>query len=127
MTAITGLTSSIGAYQREASRDLGGTLPVAAKVVTRDAGLSLGPFSLTYTATDYEFDLGDAGGLAAGTFADALDAASQRQALGESMAATTDGDAAPNALTRRQALAGYQACLRRPATATAATMFTATV
>jgi hypothetical protein len=125
MTAIAGIASSIGAYQREASRLSTATSSVTAKVVTRDAGLSLGPFSFQYTATDYEFDLGDTG--LTSSFTDALDAAAQAQNLGESMASASSwsSDAPQNAQTLRQALASYQTCQNLPTTDTAS-RFTAT-
>ena len=107
MAPITGATS-IQAYQREASRLATATPRLSGKAVTRDTAVSIGPFSVRYTATDYEFDpLGT--GLSA-SFADALDAANQTQRLAETSAAS---DTEPNALTTRQALAGYQAAQRQ--------------
>ena len=120
MAPITGATST-QAYQREASRLATAVPRVAGKAVTRDAGVSLGPFSLRYTATDYEFDLTGAGLTA--SFADVLDAAAQTQSLG---AATHAATPQPNALTTRQALAGYQA-VQQLATALPPSMFSATV
>ncbi len=101
-------TSPIGAYQREASRLSPAVPQVGGKVISRDATLSLGPFSITYAATDYEFDL--TGATAQASFADALDAAATTRLLADtapSLEAPT-----PNALTRRQALAGYAAASR---------------
>lgn len=124
MAPITGATSTstIQAYQREASRLASATPRVSGKAVTRDATVSLGPFSVQYTATDYEFDLTGTEGVSA-SFSDALDAAMQAQSLGN---ATTVADTTPNALTTRQALASYQTAAQLP-TSTPTTMFRATV
>jgi hypothetical protein len=102
MAPIAG-ASPVQAYQREASRLATATPRVAGKVVTRDAGVTLGPFSIRFTAKDYEFDLSGVGVQA--SFADALDAAGQARHLGD----TADTTTPPNALTRRQALASYRA------------------
>lgn len=127
MTAIAGLSATnIGAYQREAARLSTPTPAVTAKVVTRDAGFQLGPFSLRYSTTDYEFDLAPTG--LSDSFGEALDAAAQAQRLGESIpfASTFRADTyADNALTLRQALTSYQNCQSLPTTAPVA-MFSAT-
>jgi hypothetical protein len=124
MTAIAGAVSaSIGAYRREASR-LAFVPPVSTKVVTRGTGLNLGPFSLQYTATDYEFDMVGAG--LGSSFADALDAAAQAQSLGDAAAsAASRPDTPRNALSLRQAVTSYQTCQDRPTTVPPI-MFTAT-
>lgn len=118
MTAIAGLSAtSLDAYRREASRLATPTPPVTAKVVTRDTGLQLGPFSLRYSTTDYEFDLAATG--LSDSFGEALDAATQAQSLNESLpfASAFRADAyADNALTLRQALCSYQTCQNLPAT-----------
>ena len=102
MAAIAA-ASPLGAYQREASRLTPAAPRVAGKVVNRQAGISLGPFSVRFSATDYEFDL--SGASAQKSFADALDAAAAGAMLAD---APVIGDAPPpNAATRRQALAGY--------------------
>jgi len=102
MAPLAGATP-VQAYQREASRLATATPRVAGKVVTRDAGVTLGPFSVRFTAKDYEFDLSGAG--VQTSFADALDAADRARSLGfPSETAPPD-----NALTRRQALTSYQA------------------
>ncbi len=107
MVAIPAAASAVSAYQREASRLVVATPPVGGKVITRDAGLSLGPFSLRYTATDYEFDL--SGPLPQTSFTEALDAAATQTRLSE--AAANDGETPPSAnpLQRRLALSGYRA------------------
>ena len=102
MAAIAA-ASPIGAYQREASRLTPAAPRVPGKVISREAGLSFGPFSLRYSATDYEFDL--SGASVQTSFIDALDAAAASALLAETPAL---GQAPPpNAYTRRQALAGY--------------------
>ena len=119
MAPITG-AASIQAYQREATRLATDAPRVSGKAVTRDAGVSLGPFSVHYTATDYEFDLTGAG--ISASFADALDAAARTQSLD----GTGDEAPEPNALTTRQALASYQAAQQQPTTGRTS-MFSATV
>jgi hypothetical protein len=104
MAAIAA-TSPLGAYQREASRLTPSAPRVGGKIVNREAGLNFGPFSVRYTATDYEFDL--TGATAQTSFADTLDAAATVARLAEMPA--IDAPPPPNALTRRQALAGYAA------------------
>ncbi len=118
MAAIAA-ASPIGAYQREASRLTPAAPRVPGKVISREAGLSFGPFSLRYSATDYEFDLSGAPPQA--SFVDALDAAAASALLAETPAL---GQAPPpNAYTRRQALAGYAtAAAVTPQTATGPTM-----
>ena len=112
MTAIAAATSALGAYQREAGRFAASTPRVGGKVITSDVGVSLGPFAVRYSATDYEFDLS---GIASQqqSFADALDAAATTQQLADTPALTPS---TPNALTRRQALQSYNetATLRTP-------------
>ena len=113
MAAIAA-ASPIGAYQREASRLTPVAPRVPGKVISREAGLSFGPFSLRYSATDYEFDLSGASPQAS-SFADALDAAAASALLAETPALGQTPP--PNAYTRRQALAGYaaaDAALTRP-------------
>ena len=96
MAAIAA-ASPIGAYQREASRLTPAAPRVPGKVISREAGLSFGPFSLRYSATDYEFDL--SGASVQTSFADALDAAAASARLAETPAL---GQALPpNAATRR--------------------------
>lgn len=102
MAAIAA-ASPIGAYQREASQLTPAAPRVPGKVISREAGLSFGPFSLRYSATDYEFDL--SGASAQTSFADALDAAAASALLAETPALGQTPP--PNAYTRRQALAGY--------------------
>lgn len=114
-------TSPIGAYQREASRLAAPTPRVAGKIIERGAGIGLGPFSVRYAATDYEFDL--TGTSPQTPFADVLDAAATAQRLADSPSLTAPR---PNALTRRQALAGYAATAARP-DSRPPRMFTATV
>lgn len=104
MAAIAA-TSPLGAYQREASRLTPAAPRVGGKIVNRQGGLSLGPFSVQFTATDYEFDLSGASALS--SFTDALDAAATVAKLAETP--VLDASPPPNALTRRQALAGYTA------------------
>lgn len=118
MAAIAA-ASPIGAYQREASRLTPAAPRVPGKVISREAGLSFGPFSLRYSATDYEFDL--SGASVQTSFADALDAAAASALLAETPAL---GQAPPpNAYTRRQALAGYAtAAAVTPQTASGPTM-----
>ena len=118
MAAIAA-ASPIGAYQREASRLTPAAPRVSGKVISREAGLSFGPFSVRYSATDYEFDL--SGASAQTSFADALDAAAASALLAETPAL---GQAPPpNAYTRRQALAGYAtAAAVTPQTASGPTM-----
>lgn len=112
MAAIAA-TSPIGAYQREASRLASAVPRVGGKIVNREAGFNVGPFSVRYTATDYEFDL--TGATAQTSFADTLDAAATVAKLAEMP--TLEEPPPPNALTRRQALAGYAAAATlRPAT-----------
>jgi hypothetical protein len=112
MAAITAAaTSPVGAYQREASRLVPAVPKVGGKVVSRDAGLSIGPFSIRYSATDYEFDL--TGATAQTPFSDALDAAATSRQLADTAIPSREAPA-PNALTRRQALAGYAAAGRVP-------------
>ena len=119
MAPIAGATSIL-AYKREASR-LADVVPrVSGKIVTREGGMSLGPFSVSYTAKDYEFDLTGAG--VSSSFADALDAAAQTQSLDGLTNATPE----PNALTTRQALASYRNTQQQPLHASP-TMFSATV
>lgn len=122
MVAIAAATSPLSAYQREATR-LSPVLPqVGGKVISRDAAVSFGPFSIRYSSTDYEFDL--SGATAQTPFSDALDAAATSRSLGDSHTSFLEAPA-PNALTRRQALAGYQAAARPAAVTTS--MFSATV
>ena len=118
MAAIAA-ASPIGAYQREASRLTPAAPRVPGKVISREAGLSFGPFSLRYSATDYEFDL--SGAPPQTSFVDALDAAAASALLAETPAL---GQAPPpNAYTRRQALAGYAtAAAVTPQTASGPTM-----
>lgn len=118
MAAIAA-ASPIGAYQREASRLTPAAPRVPGKVISREAGLSFGPFSLRYSATDYEFDL--SGASVQTSFVDALDAAAASALLAETPAL---GQAPPpNAYTRRQALAGYAtAAAVTPQTASGPTM-----
>jgi hypothetical protein len=106
MAAIAA-TSPIGAYQREATR-LATTPRVGGKVVSRDATVSIGPFSVSYSAKDYEFDLSGATAqtATATSFGDALDAAATTQQLAETPSLT---ESTPNALTLRQALTSYAA------------------
>jgi len=101
MAPIAGATP-VQAYQREASRLATATPRVAGKVVTRDAGVTVGPFSIRFTAQDYEFDLSGAG--VQTSFADALDAADRARSL----SGATETTPPDNALTRRQALTSYQ-------------------
>ena len=117
--ATIAAASPIGAYQREASRLTPAAPRVPGKVISREAGLSFGPFSLRYSATDYEFDLSGAPPQA--SFVDALDAAAASALLAETPAL---GQAPPpNAYTRRQALAGYAtAAAVTPQTASGPTM-----
>ena len=102
MAAIAA-ASPIGAYQREASRLTPAAPRVSGKVISREAGLSFGPFSVRYSATDYEFDL--SGASVQTSFVDALDAAAASALLAETPALGETPP--PNAYTRRQALAGY--------------------
>lgn len=107
MAPIAAVTAA-SAYQREASRLAACAPQVGGKRITRDATLSFGPFSVSYSATDYEFDL--SGASAQTSFADALDAAAATALLQDSGGAAQLADgAAPTPLRRRQALAGYQA------------------
>ncbi|MHC1790764.1 hypothetical protein [Solidesulfovibrio sp.] len=109
MAAIAA-SSPLGAYQREASR-LTPVMPrVGGTIVSRDLGLNLGPFSVRFSAKDYEFDL--TGATAQTAFTDALDAAATVARLAETPALTETPP--PNALTRRQALAGYAAAEVKP-------------
>ena len=118
MAAIAA-ASPIGAYQREASRLTPAAPRVPGKVISREAGLSFGPFSLRYSATDYEFDL--SGVSAQTSFVDALDAAAASALLAEMPALGQTPP--PNAYTRRQALAGYAtAAAVTPQTASGPTM-----
>ncbi len=118
MAAIAA-ASPIGAYQREASRLTPAAPRVPGKVISREAGLSFGPFSLRYSATDYEFDL--SGATAQTSFIDALDAAAASALLAETPALGQTPP--PNAYTRRQALAGYAtAAAVTPQTASGPTM-----
>lgn len=103
-------TTSIQAYRHEASRLASAEPRLSGKAVTRDTAVSIGPFSVHYTTTDYEFEpLGT--DLPAASFADALDAARQTRSLAEAPPAFSGR---PNALTRRQALAGYRAVRQLP-------------
>jgi hypothetical protein len=118
MAAIAA-ASPIGAYQREASRLTPAATRVPGKVINREAGLSFGPFSLRYSATDYEFDL--SGASVQTSFIDALDAAAASALLAETPALGQTPP--PNATTRRQALAGYAtAAAVTPQTASGPTM-----
>ena len=118
MAAIAA-ASPIGAYQREASRLTPAAPRVPGKVISREAGLSFGPFSVRYSATDYEFDLSGASPQA--SFADALDAAAASALLADTPALGQTPP--PNAYTRRQALAGYAtAAAVTPQTASGPTM-----
>ncbi len=118
MAAIAA-ASPIGAYQREASRLTPAAPRVPGKVINREAGLSFGPFSLRYSATDYEFDL--SGASVQTSFVDALDAAAASALLAETPALGQTPP--PNAYTRRQALAGYAAAAAvTPQTASGPTM-----
>ena len=56
MAPIAAVTAA-SAYQRESSRLVACAPQVGGKRITRDATLSFGPFSVSYSATDYEFDL----------------------------------------------------------------------
>lgn len=120
MAALSAASSAVSAYQREASRLVFAAPPVGGKRITRDASVSLGPFSFHYSATDYEFDL--TGASAQTSFPDALDAAATVTQLAEAGGVGTTGigsdaaGSAPSALSRRLALAGYQAAAQvRPA------------
>lgn len=120
MAAIAAATSPLQAYQREASRLTPPVSRLAGKVVTRDAGVSLGPFSVRFSAKDYELDLGGLDQTA--SFSDALDAAGLNQTLAAALPETPS----PGALTRRQAAASYAATRDRPLE-TPPVMFSATV
>ena len=118
MTAITGLSaSSYDAYAREASRLVSPTPDITTKVVTQDSGLQLGPFSVRYSSTDYEFDLSGFGQMP-DAFGDTLDAATQSRDLYESQLAASARSSTPaeNAISLRQALASYQYCQDMPLT-----------
>ena len=104
MAAIAA-ASPLGAYQREASRLTPVAPRVAGKVVNRQAGVSFGPFSVRFSATDYEFDL--TGATAQSSFPDALHAAATTAQLADIPALVSTPP--PNAYTRRQAMAGYSA------------------
>ena len=121
MAPIAGAASTIQAYQREASRLASAVPRVPGKAVTRNTSVSLGPFSVQYTATDYEFDLTGSG--VSSSFTDALDAAMQAQSLGQD----ATSDAKPNAVTTRQALASYQAVQALSTVNVPRSMFSATV
>ena len=123
MTAIAA-TSPLGAYQREATRLAAASPRVGGKRIERDTSVTIGPFSVRYTATDYEFDL--SGLTAQASFADALDAAATAGRLADT-AASAENESPPNALTRRQALASYTATAALPAASTSSGMFSATV
>ena len=114
MAAIAA-SSPLGAYQREASRLTPAMPRVDGKIINRQGGLTIGPFSVRFSATDYEFDL--TGATAQTSFADALDAAATVAKLAEMPA--LEEPPPPNALTRRQALAGYAAAAT-PKTSTSA-------
>lgn len=102
------------AYQREAARLAASTPKVGGTVISREARVSLGPFSVRYTATDYAFDL--TGATAQTSFADALAAAATTARLADASGETSGTAAATNAVSRRLALAGYAAAAkRRPA------------
>ena len=105
-------TSPIGAYQREATRLAAAVPRVGGKVIESDASISIGPFSVRYSATDYEFDL--SGASAQPPFSDALDAAAAVGLLAETPSLAENS---PNALTRRQALASYAATASQPTSA----------
>jgi len=68
------------AYQREATRLAKAELHVVGKVIHRDAGLKLGPFSVRFSAQDYEFDIPASPQT---PFTEVLDAAAVGQHLGE--------------------------------------------
>lgn len=120
MAALSAASSAVSAYQREASRLAFAAPPVGGKRITRDASVSLGPFSFHYSATDYEFDL--TGASAQTSFPDALDAAATVTQLAEvggvgqaGVRFDTSGSA-PSALSRRLAMDGYRAAAQvRPA------------
>ena len=123
MAAIAA-ASPIGAYQREASRLTPVAPRVAGKVISREAGLSFGPFSVRYSATDYEFDL--SGASAQKSFADALDAAAAAAQLQDASGSPQlADDVASSPLRRRQALAGYQAAAATATQRVAPSMFRA--
>jgi hypothetical protein len=113
MAALSAASSAVSAYQREASRLIFAAPPVGGKRITRDASVSLGPFSFHYSATDYEFDL--TGASAQTSFPDALDAAAtvtqlaEAGGVGASGSNAGDAGSAPSALSRRLALDGYRA------------------
>ncbi|WP_029456836.1 hypothetical protein [Solidesulfovibrio alcoholivorans] len=123
MAPIAAVTAA-SAYQRESSRLAPCAPQVGGKRITRDATLSFGPFSVSYSATDYEFDL--SGASAQSSFADALDAAAATALLQDSgNAAQRTDDAASSPLRRRQALAGYQAAAATATQRMGASMFCA--
>ena len=95
------------AYQREAARLAASAPKVGGTVISREARVSLGPFSVRYTATDYAFDL--TGASAQTSFADALDAAATSARLADASGETSGTTASANAVSRRLALAGYSA------------------
>ncbi|MEA4855945.1 MAG: hypothetical protein AAGU21_04915 [Solidesulfovibrio sp.] len=106
MAAIAAVASAVSAYQREASRLAAAVPQIGGKRVTRDAAVSIGPFSLRYSATDYEFDL--TGVSAQASFPDALDAAATAARLAESGSPAGEAPVSPNATTRRLAEASYR-------------------
>lgn len=109
MAAIAA-ASAVSAYQREASRLAAAVPQIGGKRITRDATVSIGPFSLRYSSTDYEFDL--TGASVQASFPDALDAAATAARLAESGLPAGEASASPNATTRRLAEASYRAAAR---------------
>jgi hypothetical protein len=111
MAAIQATSSAAwgaaSAYQREAARLAASTPKVGGTVISREARVSLGPFSVRYTATDYAFDL--TGATAQTSFADALDAAATTARLADAPGDAPGTAASENAVSRRLALAGYTA------------------
>ena len=123
MAPIAAVTAS-SAYRRESSRLVAGAPEVGGRRITRDATLSFGPFSVSYSATDYEFDL--SGASAQSSFTDALDAAAAAAQLQDSGVSPQLADAAaPTPLRRRQALDGYRAAAATATQRVAPSMFRA--
>ncbi|EFL50176.1 conserved hypothetical protein [Solidesulfovibrio fructosivorans JJ]] len=123
MAAIQAVASASSAYQREAARFVASTPKVGGKVINREATVSFGPFRVSYAATDYEFDL--TGAKAQTSFADALDAAATTARLADTPSQSDASFGPTNAISRRLALAGYQAAANAPQTPTSG-MFSAT-
>jgi hypothetical protein len=123
MAPIAAVTAA-SAYQRESSRLVACAPQVGGKRITRDATLSFGPFSVSYSATDYEFDL--SGASAQTSFADALDAAAAAAQLQDASGSPQlADDVASSPLRRRQALAGYRAAAATATQRVGASMFRA--